>query len=259
MKNIIIALSIVAVIMFAGCVQQPPQIVVYKSEYPLGDTSVIWLGHSTFEIKDSNKIIYTDPYVLSAEPDPADYIFISHNHFDHCSPEQVKKIQVKDITKIVSTFDCVKNLTGRTFSLDTGQEEFIDFNDGVKVEFFNAYNEYHEKGKSAGMLITLNRTGVVKKIYHAGDTGLIQEFTNLTKEKIDVLLVPIGGKYTMDVNEAAQAAKIINPKVVIPMHYNSDIYGIPNINADPSQLKELLKGTGIEAVILTPLVKIVSS
>jgi len=250
--------SIIAVIVLAGCTQKDPQITIYKSTYQLGDISLIWLGHSSFEIKNKEFVTYTDPYVLPAQPDTADYIFISHNHFDHCSSDQVKKIQVREITKIVSTLDCVKNLTGRTFSVDPGQLEFVGFENKIKVTFYNAYNDYHEKGKGAGMLIELNESGVIKKIYHAGDTGLIPDFSSLTKENIDVLLVPIGGTYTMNAQEAAEATKIIKPKVVIPMHYNSDVFGIQGINADPSTLTQMLKGTGIDVVILTPSVKTVS-
>ncbi|HLD85425.1 MAG TPA: MBL fold metallo-hydrolase [archaeon] len=257
MKYIALIL-VVSILLVGGCTQKDPQVTVYKSVYQLGDISITWLGHSSFEIKDSDSIIYTDPYVLPAQPDTADYIFISHAHFDHCSPDQVKKIQVKEITKIVSTIDCVRNLTGRTFSLDPGQLEFAGFDNKVKVTFYNAYNDYHEKDKGAGMLIELNESGVVRKIYHAGDTGLIPDFSSLAKEKIDVLLIPIGGKYTMNVQEAAEAAKIIKPKVVIPMHYNSDVYGISGISADPNILAQILKGTGIDAAILTPLVKTVS-
>lgn len=259
----IVLLSVVIIIALTGCTQKDPQITVYKSTYELGGMSITWLGHSSFEIKNADYVTYTDPYVLPAQPDTADYIFISHNHFDHCSPDQVKKIQVREITKIVSTIDCVRNLTGRTFSLDPGQSEFVSFENKVKVTFYNAYNDYHEKSKGAGMLIELNESSdgsgsLVKKIYHAGDTGLIPDFSSLTNEKIDVLMVPIGGTYTMNVQEAAEAAKIIKPKVVIPMHYNSDIYGISGINADPKVLAQMLKGTGIEVVILTPLVKTVS-
>ena len=131
--------------------------------------------------------------------------------------------------------------------------EFFDFN-GVKIQFYPAYNEVHNRTDGGGMMLILNRSNEIMKIYHAGDTGLIPEFSNLTKEKIDVLLVPIGGKYTMDEEEAAQAAKIIKPKVVIPMHYNSAAYGINDVNADPNKFKELLKGSGIEVIILKPAV-----
>ena len=92
------------------------------------------------------------------------------------------------------------------------------------------------------------------KIYHAGDTDNIPEMTNLQKENIDIALLPIGGKYTMTATEAADAAKSIMPKFLVPMHYNSDKYGIPGINANPVEIAKALIGKGIVVNILEPLV-----
>jgi len=246
--SIVIFIMSISLVLVAGCAQKPPQLIVYESDYYAGDTQITYLGHSSFRIKDSGKVMYLDPFVLDNEPDIADFVFISHAHFDHCNNQSLQKIAYRE-TQIVTTFPCLYNITAvRTNSIRPGTVELFDFVD-VKIQFMHAYNEYHEKGKGGGMLLTFS-SGV--KIYHAGDSGLIPEFENLTKENIDVLLMPIGGKYTMNVEEAAEAAKIIKPRVVTPMHYNSEAYGINDVDADPEKFKELLKDTGIEVVILKP-------
>ncbi len=251
--KLLLLLSLVALVLVAGCTQKPPQLIVYESDYYVEDTQIKWLGHASFKIKNSGNTIYLDPFVLENEPDIADYVFISHAHSDHCNNETLQKIAFRE-TKIVTVLDCLYNITAvRTNSIRPGTVEFFDYID-VKIQFMDAYNEFHEKGKSGGMMVTFNKSGALIKIYHTGDTVLIPEFENLTKEKIDVLLLPIGGKYTMDEEQAAEATKIIKPKVVIPMHYNSEAYGIDDVGADPEKFRELLKGSGIEVVILKPAV-----
>ncbi len=181
-------LVLVALVLVAGCAQKPPQLVVYESDYVIEDTKVKWLGHAGFEIKTSGKNIYLDPLVLEEEPDIADYVFISHAHQDHCSNQTLQQIVFRE-TIIVTVHDCLYNITAvRTNSILPGTAELFDFTD-VRIQFMHAYNEFHQKGKGGGMLLTLS-DGV--KIYHAGDTGLIPEFENLTGEKIDVMLLPIG-------------------------------------------------------------------
>ena len=90
-----------------------------------------------------------------------------------------------------------------------------------------------------------------KVIYHAGDTDNIPEMTSLGH--VDAALLPVGGTYTMTITEAAEAARTIKPAMAIPMHYNSDKYGIAGIDADPQELARLLEGI-VKVDILEPLV-----
>ncbi len=234
-------LAVLSIVLLAGCVQNQN-----LTEYTINDITIKWLGHSSF-IVDGENTIYFDPFVLDANPKQADYILITHEHFDHCSPEHVKRIQT-DRTRIISTFGCVDKLSGKTNSIKP--TEFFNYTfDSLYIAAYESYNAdkpYHPRGDGVGFLVDFNGT----KIYHAGDTDNIKEFANLTKEKIDVLLVPIGGKYTMNATEAAEAAKIIKPKVAIPMHYNSAKYGITDVEADVERFKALLVGSGIDVVIL---------
>ncbi len=246
MKWIII--SILAVVLTAGCVQDAGGDRV--DEISFSGTTVRWLGHASFEIFDSDTVIYIDPYVLPQKPEPASYVLITHDHYDHCDPVKISSIQESE-TKIITTFACIqKGLTGRTNTLVPG--EFFEYEaDELKIEAVPAYNlekEYHPKGSGIGFVFAFNG----RKFYFAGDTDNIPEMAGL--KDIYMAFLPIGGTYTMNVEEAAEAAKTINPKIVVPMHYNSDRYGVKGINADPERLKEMLKDTGIQVAVLNPLV-----
>ncbi len=231
-----LALSIAAMFLVSACVTtQAPDRFSYKG------ITVKWLGHAGFEILGSKKI-YVDPYNVSAGA--ADFILLTHSHYDHCDKPTIQRLQ-GNATEIIGAVDCIKTLSGHTYSLRPG--EAITYPYGLKIEAVQAYNvnsAYHPKGTGIGFLITMDNV----TIYHAGDTDLIPEMSSL--RGIDVALLPIGGSTTMDAGQAAEAANAINPKVAIPMHYNSEALGISGFDADPKKLAELLEGTGIEIKIL---------
>lgn len=242
-------LLIAAMVFIAGCVNTQLQEQGEK-EYKINDVTIQWLGHSSFRVENSKTTAYFDPFVLDSNPKKADYILVSHDHFDHCNPDQIAEIE-QNKTRIISTLPCVQKFSGKTNSLTAGEGFGYEL-DNVSVSAFPAYNtdgRYHRKGDGVGLLLDIGGT----KIYHAGDTDNIPEFSLLADKKIDVLLVPIGGKYTMGPEEAAEAAKTIRPRNVIPMHYNSARYGIPDVQSDPGELKKLLEGSEINVIILQPL------
>ncbi len=196
-----------------------------------------WLGHASFKISDK-LVIYIDPYVLPAEPEKADLIFVTHEHYDHCAVDNIKKL-VKEDTQVVITEDCIAKLSGlKTFPVVPGKSYEIK---GIKFETVPAYNlnkAFHTKASNwVGYIIEID--GV--RIYHAGDTDFIPEMKEL---KVDIALMPVGGTYTMNAEEAAEAVNSFKPKVAIPMHYGK----IVGSKADAEKFKELVKEA--EVVIL---------
>lgn len=194
-----------------------------------------WLGHASFKMT-KGAVIYVDPWELRAT-EPADFILITHQHNDHCSVDDIKKIQ-KNNTVIVAPVDCGLKLAGHISTVKPGDKLNLK---AITVEAIPAYNvnkPFHPKAKGwVGFIIEVGD----ERIYHAGDTDFIPEMKGLD---VDVALLPIGGTYTMDAKEAAQAAHSIKPRVAIPMHYGS----IVGTTKDAERFKELCD---VEVEILT--------
>jgi L-ascorbate metabolism protein UlaG (beta-lactamase superfamily) len=191
--------------------------------------NIQWLGHDTFRIA-GEKVIFTDPFKLSKH-DTADIILITHAHYDHCSPEDVQKIQGPG-TVIVAPSDCVSKLAGNVRAVKPGDRIEIS---GVPIEVVPSYNrdkKFHPKDKGwVGYIFTL----LGKRIYLAGDTDYIPEMRDF---RADIALLPVSGTYVMTAAEAVQAALDINPEMAIPMHYGS----IVGSEADAQRFAEALRG-----------------
>lgn len=198
--------------------------------------NIHWLGHDTFKVV-GEKVIYTDPFKIKKK-DTADIILITHEHFDHCSPEDVKKIQGPN-TVIVATADCAQKLSGKIKVVKPGEKMNVE---GVEIEAVPAYNtnkQFHTKDKGwVGYIFTVQG----QMIYIAGDTDYIPEMKNF---KVDIALLPVSGTYVMTADEAVKAALDMKPKIAIPMHYGS----IVGSEKDAKRFAESLKGK-IEVVIL---------
>lgn len=196
-----------------------------------------WLGHDGFRITGS-KTIYLDPYQIDKGP-VADLVFITHPHGDHCSPDDIAKIQGPK-TVLVGTSDTLAKLTGTKHVVKVGDKVTLD---GITIEVVPAYNidkQFHPKANGwVGFVLTID--GV--RVYHAGDTDRIPEMKHI---KADIAMLPVGGKYTMTADEAAQAALDIHPKIAVPMHYGSII----GTEQDARRFKDDLQGK-IEVAIKT--------
>lgn len=216
----------------------------------IDDVEIKWLGHSGFMIKNS-KVIYIDPYNIKEDSEKADLILVTHSHYDHCSVADMEKI-VKEGTKIIMTADCQSKITKFQIPInmiitEPGRE--IDYK-GIKINVISSYNidkPFHQKEEGwVGYLIKIKNL----LIYHAGDTDLIPEMQKLTgykqKGKKFVAILPIGGRFTMSPEEAAEAAKLIKPTLAIPMHYGSIVGG----EDDAQEFCELCKENNIESKIL---------
>lgn len=171
-----------------------------------------WQVHDGFRI-DGETLIYIDPYQIETDV-KADLIFITHEHFDHCSPDDVAKIQTPE-TVIVTEKDSARKLKGDIRIMKPGDRLTVK---DITVEAVNAYNtnkSFHPKENGwLGFILTIN--GV--RLYHAGDTDVIPEMKNY---KTDIALLPVSGTYVMTADEAVEAARIIRPELAIPIHYGT--------------------------------------
>lgn len=194
------------------------------------------LCHSSIRIESEGKVIYSDPFKIEKESHNADIILITHSHYDHFSEEDILKVK-NEKTKILVTSDLLE----RTLELGFKQEDItvvipnysyttLD----IEVDAIPAYNinkQFHPKENNwVGYILKLEGKGV----YIAGDTDITEENKRV---KCDIALLPIGGTYTTTYQEAAELANIINPELVIPMHYG-DIVGEKEYGI---KFKELIK------------------
>jgi L-ascorbate metabolism protein UlaG (beta-lactamase superfamily) len=199
---------------------------------------------SCFSIQYPNLLIYLDPYRIPASVEKADMILITHNHPDHYDTQAIEHI-IKDSTKIYCPASC-KKIISTWNALGTCPGEKFTQN-GLEITAVPAYNTkffvrsiFHPKRKKfTGYIID---DGSIK-IYHAGDTNLIPEMDNLGE--IDIAFLPIGGFFTMKIEEAVEATARIQPKIVNPMH---------EIKQDLEEFGKLIqqKVPNTKPVLLTP-------
>ena len=185
---------------------------------------ITFLGHAAFLLDDGNTKLLTDPMLtgndkcpVSAEEVEADYLLVTHGHSDHTGDSLAISKRTKapvvctvDLAEGYYTPEGVETIQGNmggTIKLPFGAVKFI--------------NAIHGSGipgcLSCGFLITIGG----KKIYFAGDTALMSDMAFLADEEIDLALLPIGDTFTMGPKDALKAVKLIQPKLVVPMHYNT--------------------------------------
>ncbi|MCF8050874.1 MAG: MBL fold metallo-hydrolase [Desulfobacterales bacterium] len=195
-----------------------------------------WLGHDGFRI-DASKTIYVDPFQIAGGP-AADIILITHEHYDHCSPEDVAKISGKE-TVIVTEKKSAQKLSGDVRTVAPSESVTVK---GVRIEAVPSYNidkAFHPKeNRWLGFLVEID--GV--RIYHAGDTDFIPEMKHI---QADIALLPVSGTYVMTAEEAVKAALAIGPKIAVPMHYGA----IVGDDSDAEKFASALEGK-MEVVVL---------
>ena len=192
------------------------------------------LCHSSIKFN-KEKVIYIDPFKIDKNYNDADIIFITHDHYDHYSEEDIDKVK-KDDTVIVAPEELLTKLLRKGFRQDyiiivEPNEKYIV--ESIKFETVPAYNtnkQFHPKENGwVGYIIEIK--GI--SYYIAGDTDITEENK---KVKCDVAFVPVGGTYTMDFKEAAYLINEIKPQVTVPIHYGS----IVGTNQDATDFSKLL-------------------
>jgi len=185
-------------------------------------------SHDCFKLLYMSKVIYFDPYNLTeSQAVMADYVFITHGHFDHCSSSDLKKI-ISNNTIIIAPNECMdqlKDLRVKEVIYVEPDQQLALFD--INVETVFAYNldkfrspdvVYHPKvDNKVGYILDFNGL----RVFHAGDSDNISEYGSL--KDIDIAMLPVSGTYVMTFEEAIQATRVIRPKLVIPMHYGSII------------------------------------
>ena len=173
---------------------------------------------SSIRIEKNGKVIYFDPFKIVDENNDADYIFITHSHYDHYSESDIKKV-MKDTTKFIITSDLeskVNDLGVLSDNITIAIPNETKVIDGLKFDIIPAYNidkSYHKKSYNwVGYNLYINDT----KYYVVGDSDVTDEFKNV---KCDVIFIPVGGTYTMTDEEASSAVNEMNLKIAIPIHY----------------------------------------
>ena len=177
------------------------------------------LYHSSIRIS-KNKVIYIDPFKIDKNYNDADIVFITHDHYDHYSAEDIDKVINKNTTIIIPEELLTKLLRkginrNAIITVEPNEKYMVQ---GIKIETIPAYNTnktFHPKENGwVGYIIIIN--GI--RYYIAGDTDITEENKQV---KCDVAFVPVGGTYTMDFKEAASLINEIKPKIAIPIHYGS--------------------------------------
>ena len=199
-----------------------------------------WLGHASFKLNGS-KTVYIDPWKL---PDgyggDGDLVLVTHDHYDHCSPQDIKKAIGKD-GKTLAAECCRKKYP----NADAYTLPYMKNNvNGIDVYASAAYNinkKFHlREFGHCGFIVTLD--GV--KIYHTGDCDAFPHMQDLT---CDIVLIPVSGTYVMDPGEAVDACNMLMPQVAIPMHW-----GDPDVVGTREQAERFKRVAPCEVIILEP-------
>jgi L-ascorbate metabolism protein UlaG (beta-lactamase superfamily) len=206
------------------------------------------LGHASVVVRTDDAVVYVDPWlpVLDTDHlDTADYVFVTHDDYDHYDPVAIQQVSDEDTRIVVYEAIDTSELPLETIPLPAHGDRGVG---DVHLRAVPAYNRldgphvgqdgspFHAEGEGIGLLLTVHDTTV----YVTGDTDFLHEHADLDA---DVLVAPIGGSFTMDRHEAAEMVAAIEPDLVVPVHDNTlaEIPGVSsvdsNVNADGEAFK----------------------
>jgi L-ascorbate metabolism protein UlaG (beta-lactamase superfamily) len=191
-------------------------------------TTLTWLGHAAFLIECSGKVVLVDPYLndnpaasLRADQVTPDYILVSHGHGDHLG--DTLAIAHRTDALVISNAEIIswlKQQQVRGHALHIGGGHHFPFGHLKLTPAMHGSKlpDGSDGGHAAGFLLT---TEDGKRIYLAADTGLFGDMRLIGEEGIDLAALPIGDNYTMGPEDALRAVKLIAPRLVLPIHYNT--------------------------------------
>lgn len=195
---------------------------------------------NSIRIRGNGKTIYIDPFRMKEEPHDADYVFITHDHYDHFSPDDIVRVSGNN-TVLVLPAKMEKKASkipvkfGKTQTVKPGNKYEMD---GLEFETVPAYNiikPFHPKSSEwVGYVFLVDG----KRIYVAGDTDATKEAEDVS---CDAALVPIGGTYTMDASKAAGLINVIRPEIAIPVHFGTEVGNPEDADAFANLVKEPVK------------------
>ena len=214
------------------------------------DEVLFWVGHACFYVKANGLNIFIDPFrVPDSIKEKADLLLITHAHSDHCNLDDIKKIVKKD-TVMISSRGCLEEKGFKDTIMSKPGFKY-DFK-GIGIEAVPAYNirseriNFHPKANNwVGYILSLNGM----RIYHAGDTDFIDEMRKL--KGLRAALLPMGGTYVMNVDEAIDAGKAIGAESTVPMHYKN-LLGREGSRAAEEKFKAGLKSALIMKEVAEP-------
>lgn len=219
---------------------------------------LMWLGHATWKLTTGKHTILVDPFLsdnpaapAAAKDVDATHILVSHGHFDHIA--DAAEIANRCGATVIANFEIAtwltkKHVVQNTIGMNLGGSVDVPFG-RVKMTLAFHSSELPDGsygGNPCGFLVALKEG---PKIYFACDTGLFGDMALIGKAAIDVAVLPIGDLFTMGPEDAVEATRLIQPRVVIPSHYNT----WPPIAQDAAQWAEQVKEqTGARPAVLKP-------
>ncbi len=215
------------------------------------DRWVKWLGHAAFHIRIDDVNLVFDPWIHGNPSAPienyrelksADLVLVSHDHRDHGLVDGAR-ISRSTGAPLVAVFELANR------AKDQGAENILPGNvggiikhDGMEIMFTKAYHSCGV-GTPCGFMVKVKDTVV----YHAGDTSLFMDMELYGQRwDVDLALLPIGSTYTMDPYDAARAVSFLNPKVAVPMHYNT----FPAVKQDPGEFRKWIKKMELDTQVM---------
>ncbi len=217
----------------------------------MSKVKITWLGHAAFELSYKGLSILIDPWLTNPlspkkpEEVKPDYIVVTHDHDDHLG--EAITISKRTGAPVVATYELanyIESNGGKGIGMNIGGPAVLK--EDVKVYLTPAFHS-SSKGSPTGAVIKLGDFSV----YHAGDTGLFGDMKLIGEVySPDVAMLPIGGFFTMDPEQAAVAVQLIAPRYAVPMHYNT----FDLIKQDPKVFSDKVKKLrpSTEVLILEP-------